>query len=314
MRRFTETIVLVGSLSMAACVEHSTDDADTDTDIPVELDGACPLNERVGLFSLVHEADYSAVDGEIHTAIVPTTFVEETIAAGGCRLLEPQNPFCDPPCSSGEACSQAGTCIPYPERLETGVVTLAGLEVDVVMSPRADKRYFETTLPHPVFRPGAAISLTSTGGELGPLALSGRGFAPLELIGSLWTVQAGQPLVVEWVVPEASDDETSFQLTINVDQHGTAPTVLACEGPDSGRFEVPATVIDALLQAGVSGFPVGHAYRRTLDSTATDTGCVEFQVRSHQSAQLEIAGHMPCTSTADCADGLSCDVMNETCV
>lgn len=304
------TIGLLGSLG-SACVAGSDDDGESGEVVAGELDGACPLNERVGLFSVVHEPGYSAIDGEINEAIIPTAILEETFAAGGCRLLEPQNPFCDPPCSAGEACSQAG-CIAYPERLETGEVRLAGLEVDVVMNPRADQRYFETALPHPVFSPNTAIQLTSSGGEVGPLELSGRGFAPLELREGTWTVQPGQPLLVEWTAEPGG--EATIQLTINVDQHGTSPVTLVCEGPDTGSFEVPAAVVDALLGAGVSGFPVGHAYRRTVDSMVADTGCVEFQVRSHQSAAIEVMGHTPCVGDDDCAEGTTCDLMTQTCV
>jgi hypothetical protein len=318
MSRSRSSLALLPWLFAAACTndpgDAGSDSADTTPVVPGELDGACPLNERVGLFSVVHEANYSAVDGEINEAVIPTAIVEATITAGGCQLLARDNPFCDPPCAAGEACTHAGTCIPYPARQDTGTVTIAGLDLAValVMEPRADKRYFETTLPHPAFSPDTAISLTSTGGEVGPLELSGRGFTPLELTQTTWTAKAGEPLIVNWV-PE-TDGEASFYLTINVDQHGTSPATLVCEGPDSGSLEVPASVIDALLASGISGFPTGHAYRRTVDSVETEVGCVEFQVRSHRDAQLEVTGHTPCTSEADCPDGQSCDLMIETCV
>ncbi|PRP91565.1 hypothetical protein ENSA7_82170 [Enhygromyxa salina] len=299
---------------MATACTEAPGDADADTSVvePGELDGACQLNERVGLFSVVHEANYSAVDGELTEAVIPATIVQATITEGGCQLLTRDNPFCDPPCGAGEACTHAGTCIPYPAKRDTGTVTIDGLEVGVVMQPRADKRYFETTLPHPVFSPGTAIRLTSSGGEVGPLELSGRGFAPLELSTTTWVAQAGQPLVVDWVAED--DGEARFYLTINVDQHGISPATLVCEGPDSGSFEVPATVIDALLSAGISGFPTGHAYRRTVDSVESDDGCVEFQVRSHRDATLEVSGHTPCTADPDCPDGQTCDLANQTCV
>ena len=306
---------LLLALFASACTDDPGDTdtgTDTTTVVPGELDGACPLNERVGLFSVVHELDYSAIDGEINEAVIPTAIVEESIAAGGCRLLTRENPFCDPPCAAGEACTNAGTCIPYPARLDTGTVTLAGLEVGVVMEPRADKRYFETVLPHPVFSPDTAVSLSSSGGEVGPLELSGRGFTPLELTVDTWVANAGEALIVTWEPEDGG--EASFYLTINVDQHGISPATLECEGPDSGSFEVPPAIIDALLGAGVSGFPTGHAYRRTVDSAQADTGCVEFQVRSHRNATIEVTGHTPCTADPDCPAGQSCDLMNETCV
>ncbi|PRP92818.1 hypothetical protein ENSA5_47310 [Enhygromyxa salina] len=313
LRALASTGGLLASLCAAACSDDGeSSEADTGTVAPGPLDGECPLNERVGLFRIVHEPDYSAVDGEIYEAVIPSTIVEQTAAEGGCRLLARENPFCDPACANGEACTHAGTCIPYPERVETGAVTIAGLEVELVMSPRADKRYFDTTLPHPAFSPGGAIKLTSTGGEIGPLELSGRAFAPLELGDDTWRIEAGKPLIVSWA-PEV-DGEARFYLTINIDQHGLSPSTLVCEGPDSGSFEVPAAIIDALLDAGTSGFPTGHAYRRTVDSIEADPGCVELEVRSHRSATLEVSGHTPCVDEGDCPDGLSCELMTQTCV
>lgn len=318
-RNLTGLLASLLCVSLGSCTADPGDAESADTDItvePGELDGACPLNERVGLFSVVHEPDYSSVDGEITDAVIPSTIVEVTMEAGGCQLLARENPFCDPACTSDEACTHTGECVPYPARQDTGAVTIEGLDielVELVMDPRADKRYFETTLPHPAFSPGGAINLTSAGGEVGPLELSGRAFTPIELTQSTWIAKAGEPLVVSWV-PEEASAEASFYLTINVDQHGVSPATLACEGPDSGSFEVPASIIDALLQSGISGFPTGHAYRRTVDSMQADTGCVEFQVRSHRSAQVEVTGHTPCTAQPECPDGLTCDLMNQTCV
>ena len=302
---------LTPALLVLTCVACEAPPAAEAEPLPVELDGACPLNTRVGLFSVAHEPNYSAVDGEIFAAVIPATVQELSASTSECRLLTRTNPFCEPSCTSGETCSQAGVCVPYPLRVETGSVTVAGLAVALSMHARADKRYFETALPHPVFSPGAPISLSSAGGEFGPLELSGRGVAPLELDASPWALAPGQPTLVSWTPGDEPD--ASVRLSINIDQHGLSPATLECEGPDSGSLELPAVMIDALLAAGVSGFPTGHAYRRTIDSTQTEAGCVELEVRSHRSAELEVAGHTPCTADADCPAGLDCELATETC-
>lgn len=302
-------LILAGA---CACTDSAGADADAGPVEPGELDGACPLNERVGLFSVTLEPDYSVVDGEILDAVIPATIQALVLEQGGCRVLARQNPFCDPACTAGETCSQDGACVPYPARRETGTVSVAGLDVPVAMTPRADKRYFETQLPHPAFTPGGAISLSSTGGEVGPLELSGRRIEALELDAEVWQLSAGAALEIGWV--PGQDADASVYLTLNIDQHGASPSTLECEGPDSGSFEIPAAIIDALLDAGTSGFPTGQAYRRTVDSSEAETGCVEFQVRSHRSVEVEVTGHTPCVSEADCPDGLSCDTLNQTCV
>ena len=294
-----------------ACTPGEGDDT-TPVVLPVELDGACPLNERVGLFRVAHEPDYSSVDGEILDAVLPASIQELIVAEAGCRLLTRINPICEPACMSGQTCAEDGTCVPYPARIETGTVTVAGLEVAVAMEPRADLRYFETTLPHPVFRPGAPLSLTSAGGEVEALALSGVGVEPLELDASPWILAAGQATTLTWA-SAGEDGDATIYASINVDQHGLSPATLECEGPDTGSLEIPAAVVDALLAAGVSGFPTGQAYRRTVDSMAVEVGCVELQVVSHQTAAVEVAGHTPCTDDADCPAPQTCDLMLQSC-
>ena len=290
---------------------NTTDATSTTGDVDPTLDGECSLEDRVGLFRVYHEEGYSAADGEINDGVVPTSVLHETLAEGDCRLMKRENPFCDPPCGPGEVCTHEGTCVPYPERQETGDVTIDGLDVPLTMEPRSDKRYFDTTLPHPAFSPGTTISLTSTGSEVGPLSLSGRGISPIVVSDTSWTIAEATDLSITW---EAEEGDASFYLTINIDQHGNSPSTLVCETEDDGELVVPASVIDALLESGTSGFPMGHAYRRTADSQQAGEGCVEFQVFSHIGVDVEVAGHTPCTSDADCPDGQTCDLMLQTCV
>ena len=128
---------------------------------------------------------------------------------------------------------------------------------------------------------------------------------------NVWLIEEGQPLTVTW---EPEDGEAMFYLTINVDQHGNSPSTLVCEGPDNGTLEVPSSIIEALLGSGISGFPMGHAYRRTVDSVMAGAGCFELQVRSHVGASVEVEGSTPCISDADCPEGQTCDTMNQICV
>jgi Cys-rich repeat protein len=323
---------LLGLILAAGCGDATGDD-DTETGSTTastsgdgdetggeggELNGECSLAERVGLFSVVHEEGYSSVDGEINDAVVPTAVLEETMTEGACKLMQRENPFCDPPCAAGEVCTQDGSCVAYPMRQETGTVTIAGIgtldnpDGPLVMEAKEDLRYWDTSLPHPAFEPGAVIRLTSTGGQVGALDLDGRGFAPIVVSDTEWVIEEGQDLTVNWEPDEASG--ASFYLTINIDQHGNSPSTLVCEGPDNGTMVVPTSIIEALLASGISGFPMGHAYRRTVDSMQAGGGCIEFQVRSHVGASVDVAGSTPCTSDMDCPDGQTCDTMNQICV
>ena len=77
-----------------------TDDSGVDAET-VPLSGECSLEEDFGGF-VVEEYDTSVnVAGSVSDGVVPITILEEIAASGECKLLRRNNPYCDPPCSSG---------------------------------------------------------------------------------------------------------------------------------------------------------------------------------------------------------------------
>jgi hypothetical protein len=76
---------------------------------------------------------------------------------------------------------------------------------------------------------------------------------------------------------------------VNVDQHGTAPVTIVCDTADDGGFAIPVALIDAMFDAGVSGFPSGALVRRTVDRTAGDAGCIDLHVASERQADVVVA-------------------------
>jgi len=284
----------------------SADETGTDTDNPPEgLAGACPVGESVGRFDVILEEAYSAIDGEVRETLVQTTIITVAAEEGECRLLKRENPFCDPPCSGGEACTSTAQCAVFPERITVGTVTITGLEVPLAMEPAADQRYFETDLPHPVITAGAEIELTADG-----LDLSGFGFGALSLVTTELVVAAETPLDISWD-PENAD--ALIRIEVNIDQHGISPTTLFCDVPDTGSYSVPASLVDALMNSGVSGFPSANIYRQTVDSATISAGCVEFRVRARTPATVEVEGHTACNGPGECPEGQTCNIPIQTC-
>lgn len=250
---------------------------DSNTEQPQPPAGPCSLEDKIGVFQVMHELDYTAVSGEVANGVVPSTILEEAGAEGGCRLMRRNNPFCDPPCSPGETCDFDGACIPYPEPRSVGNVTIVGLNAEVSMDPPL---YFNTTPPHPGFDPGVDISLVAAGEDYGSFVMWGVGVTPVAVSEPTWIVHRGQPLDVAWT---AADDgeHVGIQLRLNVDQHGASPVMLICDLPDSGSVTISSTLIDALLDYGVSGYASGDIYRRTVDHVDVADGCIQFEVFSH---------------------------------
>jgi len=301
-----------------------TGEPDAPTDVPAEADatlppfpatllGECSLSERLGGFVVEAYDGYSLVSGQVLDGVVPLTVLAEELHEGDCRLMRRLNPLCEPPCEPSDTCGLDGTCVPYPGPLALGRVTVTGLSKAVSMLPKPpNQNYFDTSLPHPAFLAGDEIRVQSEGGALAPLTLFGYGVDALEPGEAEWVLTAGQPLSVTWDAG-AADTPARVLLRLNVDQHGVSPITLVCDLPDTGQATLPATLIDALLGAGISGFPNGKLARRTADSVPVDGGCVDLVVSSPRTVTTRVTGSTPCTKPADCPPGQACNLPLQIC-
>lgn len=295
-----------------------TDDDDDDSGLPdreVTLDGPCALDVMAGRFRAERQELFPVVDGSLADGVVPVTILEELEQVGDCVLLRRNNPFCDPACEPGFTCDFDGACIPHPENQDVGVVTIRGLSGDVAMSPvQPGNHYFDTSVGEPLFEPGDKILLDAAGGDMQPFMLEGVGSEVLELPEEATIiVEEGEPIQVEWPAPTV-DTDAEMQLTLSIDQHGNSPVKVECVFEDVGSAAIPAQLTDALLGAGVSGYPNATLNRRTLDSAGVGDFCVEFRVGSPRQPDVRVAGHTPCDEDEDCPDGLTCDESINTCI
>jgi hypothetical protein len=279
----------VALLALAACGGGDSDPSpDAGDPATVELRGQCALDEHWGGFAIEAGADFSSISGKVEDGVQPVRLLEETLVDGDCRLLRRPNPQCDPACTAAEVCDLDDTCVPQPTTQDVGEVTLAGLVDEVAMTPvEPGNNYFATGLSHPVFDPGALVTLTSTAGRYGELRLNGVGPESLTVLGDDWTVRAGAPLTVSWNAP-AAGVRTTVRLELNIDQHGLTPVTVVCELADTGTATVSATIVDGMFDAGSSGFPRGSLTRRTVDSQSVDDGCIELVVATPRSHTLRV--------------------------
>ena len=271
----------------------------------------CPDNTRVGAFEIAHWDFYSSVAGEVAEGVIPLTVLQPVAQVGDCRLLRKENPFCDPPCGAGQLCDHDGSCVPYPANQSVGSVTVTGLKVPVSMEPNATAGYADTTVPLPMFDPGAQIDLTAAGDVLEGFSMTAWGVEELEVPEQLLTMTKGAPLDVSWT---PWDGPARLYMLLNVDQHGNSPGSLICDVPDTGSYTIDAELITKLLELGVSGFATFDLYRRTVDSAMLAPGCVELRVFSYRPGQLSVEGHVPCFNDKECPDGETCDVAVNTCI
>jgi hypothetical protein len=289
----------------------STDGSTGDTDGVVTLDGACPLETKVGTFNLIMEPLYTTFSGTVADGVVPISVLENVGEGSGCTLLRRNNPFCDPGCAPTETCDFDGTCLPYPQNHDVGTVTITGLLQPVMEEPTMPSlEYFDTNLMHPAFDPGAEIFLSATGGDYRPFELTGLGVAMIEPTIDELVMDETMPLSVEWT---PVGNAGTIRVELSVDQHGATPVKMVCESEDTGSLEIPADLVAQFTGFGVTGYPSATYFRETVDSVDITPGCVEFGVRARATGGLSVVGHTPCDSQDDCPDGEVCNLKIQTC-
>ena len=180
------------------------------------------------------------------------------------------------------------------------------------MSPlQPGNNYFNTKMWHPAFNPGELIELRTGCGAYDPIELHGVGVEPLTLSNPNWTVISGEDLAFEWDPPTVPlNPGQHVQVRLNIDQHGNTPVQMFCEFPDTGSAALPSSLIDQLMNFGVTGFPNATVTRRTVDSTILSSGgCVEMIVSSPADPNVLVEGYIPCVpgGTTTCPTGMTCN-------
>jgi len=311
--------IIISGILVLSCDSSSPSSTDGDNNndfdaglFPDELRGPCPLDQKVGSFEVSILDTYSSIGGYVSEGMVPSNVPKENMVLDECRLLQKMNPECSPACESGQTCDLNGECIPYPQNQNAGAITVKGLQEKVTMNPLDALNYFISVNTHPIFKEGDRIYLTSTDGYAGKLKLYGMGVGALEVLDDHWMLSRGEPLTINWSPPGVIG-KSRILLNMNIDQHGASPYRVYCDLEDTGSYIIPAQLIDALIDAGVTGFPNGRLTRRTVDSMQIGASCVEFIVSAPVKAAIKVAGVTPCNSDKDCPGDQTCNMVTHLC-
>lgn len=271
----------------------------------------CERADRIGTFSLNLGADRTTFAGTITDAIVPAAVFQQLAEEGSCQLLGPRSLFCDPECESGTTCSGDGSCIPTPENMTVGDVSVSGLLAPLDVSPHPITANYTASIldPFPSFEAGAAIALHATGeDDVGPFTLDGVGIAPMAAPSTVVAIQRDMPAVFTWDAAGADPESSAVYIDITVNPHGSTTGWIECLVEDTGEFEVPAALVTRLVDLGLSGFPRATLGRRSTDGVSLPSGCVDFRISSEVTIDLEVDGLVSCNTNDDCPDAQVCSV------
>jgi hypothetical protein len=299
---------------VAACGGGSEPGPDGEIWTGEDLAGACPQESRFGGFILESGGNAPTVAGVVADAVLPISVRTEIDAAGGCRILRRENPFCDPPCAGSETCNLQSACVPYPRNQTMGDVSVTGTTAPMTMSPDATRYYSNTAATEPLFAEGALIELRTETADFPAFRLRGVGVEDLVLASTDILIRPGEDLVLTYTASGRTD--VDMYLSMNVDQHGTSPGAVVCTQDDTGTLTVPASIVDGLLALGQSGVPNAYISRRTTDSTAAGTGCAELVVSQTvppNQLRVRVEGVFYCTPPEMCPMGMTCNTTTFIC-
>ncbi len=295
-------LLVLGSAS--ACGSGSSQDPlDPGTE-----DGVCEASTLVGSIEATLAEGFTSVQGKVVDAVAPSLVPEEVEVQGPCRLLRPPTLFCDPACAAGTTCDSTGTCVPAPDGVSIGTLTVTGLQAPVEMTASPPVYFYTNRAPldHPGFLEGAAVIMTASGeATVEPFAVGATGIGALSSPATSVMLDKDVTVSLSWTAP-ASAAAAMIHIDLNIAQHGGTPGRIECEVPDTGQFDLPVSLTNRLLAAGFSGFPSLSLTRRAADHADTAVGCVQLVLQSAVTFEVEIPGLTSCSANDDCTDPETC--------
>jgi hypothetical protein len=211
---------------------------------------------------------------------VPTASV--LASAGECEIwVHPAPAFCDPPCNLG-ACVADDECVPFPNFVSAGDVTMSGL-LEPLRFVAGEFGYLPDREPpgEDLFADGAAITASASGGDVPGFTLEATGVPSLEAdldleSGGVLRIEDGVDEIIRWTA-EATG---RIQLGLVVGHHGSAyEALLVCETEDDGELVVPGGLITQFpRQMSDLESHTSWLARFSRDVVDTDAGPIELFV------------------------------------
>jgi hypothetical protein len=232
----------------------------------------------------------SQAGGWVNTARSPQT--AGTIdSAGGCRFIGPQPTLCTPACTGNDVCDQDAVCVPYPESVEAGIVTITGTTPPLTMESQPGSSYYVTMGYPGLFAAGDPITL-HVPGEAGvePFEITTPGIPLLGLPTDQLTAREHQDMVVAWTaVTGVAGAEVVLEMH---NDHHAGPQYIECKADAAaGSLTVPAAILDQLILAGESGIGtyIESAWIevRTRGYASSSRGCAAFDAQSDRFVMVE---------------------------
>lgn len=245
---------------------------------------------------------YGLVSGTLYGGAYPDAMPMRIVQEeDDCQLREAIHPFCGTPCGSDAVCVDDDQCSPYPSPQDVAEITVDGLDPGPVTLPPFPPNFFYQSeeLAYPPCSEGDLLRL-----DADAFAAEAPCIAPLAVDpDAAISVRSGEPVQLSWDVP--GDSELArIQILLDVSHHGGKRGDVVCEVPDTGSYEIPASLVTALLDQGLAGFPSVILTRRVRSESTLPN--VHFSVVASLERSVD-TGVQSCLSDEECPEGQTCD-------
>lgn len=252
----------------------------------------------------------SVISGKLYDGPIPNSMpLHVAMHMGSCQLLKPSLPFCTPACAQDRVCVASNTCQAYPKTKNAGELSVLGLASPVILPAVPPSfAYQSSELAYPPCNEGSEVTLLA----MGQTALN-RCVAPLTMArNDALPVRLGQPLRLAWNAPSLPH-LSRIQIRLDIAHHGGNKTgEILCDVDDTGTFDVPAPLIDALINLGLAGAP-SVIVSRTSSVPLPSHPSVGFVVSSRVERAVD-TGVITCFDNAACPEDQICDRQRIICI
>jgi hypothetical protein len=251
---------------------------------------------------------FSVAGGTIYDGPMPNALpLKLALEEAGCQLLKPKVPFCNEGCGGDAVCVDDDTCLAYPKAQDVGLLQLRGVGAEPIsLEPFAPSfAYQSAALPHPPCTEGDAVDLQADG-----FAASTSCIAPLVLSSTDFVVKRDQAVSLRWEAPR-EEGATRVLIKLDVSHHGGKKGEIDCDVADTGQFEIPESLVTALVDLGLAGFPT-----IVLTRVSSAASSEEPAIKLEMSSGIELAvdtGIVSCTDDTECPTEQLCNMDKLVC-
>jgi len=287
MRTTGPMIAALSSLALLALAGCQRDPDDDDTTTPADDDaadddttpdpGTCNRFNTWGTFTIETDDTDGNVRGQYQDG--PNPFeLAAVVEDGSCAFYGWDHiPNCDPPCESPEYCTLDDECLPYPDLVSAGTLTVTGTDPPLEIEPDTGPDYSTGAAMPYLYEAGAELTLSAPGSDaVDPFELTVAGVGgPMDPRHLTVFMVPGEDLLVEWTPAEVPSD-ARMEVGFSIDHHALIGGYARCDVPDAdGQVTVPASITDALF--GTGAHPEnGDLVRYTRTAVETNLGCAEW--------------------------------------